>query len=201
MRHGGGEDDDMKTMMKTLLVATALVGATSTAHAAVANGVTGSLTFGGGSTNYYNPANGFVPAGYGNTGGTTVAIGAGTEFGFADSVNTDTADFTATSLLLKDVVGGSANNWTQIFTASQAGFFNNIALGASNFSGLTYLVTGNTLRVDWIGTESRGTYAANFSFGAAAVPEPATWAMMLVGFGMMGAAMRYRRRSTTTVYA
>lgn len=35
----------------------------------------------------------------------------------------------------------------------------------------------------------------------AAVPEPATWAMMLVGFGMMGASMRYRRRSTTTVYA
>ena len=29
----------------------------------------------------------------------------------------------------------------------------------------------------------------------AAVPEPATWAMMLVGFGMVGAASRYRRRS------
>ena len=35
----------------------------------------------------------------------------------------------------------------------------------------------------------------------AAVPEPATWAMMLVGFAMVGAAARYRRRSTTTVYA
>lgn len=34
-----------------------------------------------------------------------------------------------------------------------------------------------------------------------AVPEPTTWAMMLVGFGMMGAGLRYRRRSTTTVYA
>ncbi|GGB21117.1 hypothetical protein GCM10011380_08410 [Sphingomonas metalli] len=30
----------------------------------------------------------------------------------------------------------------------------------------------------------------------AAVPEPATWAMMLVGFGMVGAASRYRRRAT-----
>jgi hypothetical protein len=30
----------------------------------------------------------------------------------------------------------------------------------------------------------------------AAVPEPATWAMMLVGFGMVGGAARYRRRST-----
>lgn len=30
---------------------------------------------------------------------------------------------------------------------------------------------------------------------AAAVPEPSVWAMMLVGFGMVGAAGRYRRRS------
>ncbi len=39
------------------------------------------------------------------------------------------------------------------------------------------------------------------NFSVAAVPEPGTWAMMLVGFGMMGASMRYRRRSTSTVYA
>lgn len=35
----------------------------------------------------------------------------------------------------------------------------------------------------------------------AAVPEPATWAMMLVGFGMVGAASRSRRRSTATTFA
>ena len=29
-----------------------------------------------------------------------------------------------------------------------------------------------------------------------AVPEPSTWAMMLVGFGMVGASLRYRRRTT-----
>jgi len=39
------------------------------------------------------------------------------------------------------------------------------------------------------------------SFGTAAVPEPATWAMMLVGFAMMGAAVRYRRRNTRAVLA
>lgn len=36
---------------------------------------------------------------------------------------------------------------------------------------------------------------------AAVVPEPATWAMMLLGFGMMGASIRYRRRDTRIVYA
>jgi hypothetical protein len=34
-----------------------------------------------------------------------------------------------------------------------------------------------------------------------AVPETATWAMMLAGFGMMGAGLRYRRRSSTVAYA
>jgi hypothetical protein len=53
---------------------------------------------------------------------------------------------------------------------------------------------------------------ANFAFdvlnvgvatgpGAGAVPEPATWGMMIAGFGMMGAAMRTRRRSTKVSYA
>lgn len=37
--------------------------------------------------------------------------------------------------------------------------------------------------------------------GVAPVPEPATWAMMLIGFGMIAGATRYRRRSTATTYA
>jgi len=32
-----------------------------------------------------------------------------------------------------------------------------------------------------------------------AVPEPATWAMMIAGFGLVGGAMR--RRSTKVAYA
>lgn len=32
---------------------------------------------------------------------------------------------------------------------------------------------------------------------SSAVPEPGTWAMMLIGFSLMGAAMRYRRRPMT----
>jgi hypothetical protein len=32
------------------------------------------------------------------------------------------------------------------------------------------------------------------------VPEPATWAMMLVGFAMVGAATRYRRRKTSVAF-
>ena len=34
------------------------------------------------------------------------------------------------------------------------------------------------------------------SLGFASVPEPSTWAMMIVGFGAVGRSMRYRRRRT-----
>ncbi|GGB22602.1 hypothetical protein GCM10011380_10260 [Sphingomonas metalli] len=34
-----------------------------------------------------------------------------------------------------------------------------------------------------------------------AIPEPATWALMFVGFGMVGAAARYRRRGTAMTIA
>ena len=43
-------------------------------------------------------------------------------------------------------------------------------------------------------------YNQSGSFNVAAVPEPATWAMMLVGFGMLSISMRYRRRATTVAF-
>lgn len=44
--------------------------------------------------------------------------------------------------------------------------------------------------------------ANNLMLGqVAAVPEPATWAMMLLGFGMVAAASRYRRRSSKVSFS
>ncbi|MBU3076755.1 FxDxF family PEP-CTERM protein [Sphingomonas quercus] len=48
----------------------------------------------------------------------------------------------------------------------------------------------NTIQV--IGS-GRGTYSGTVAFQASAVPEPAVWAMMLSGFGLVGFAMRRRR--------
>lgn len=41
-------------------------------------------------------------------------------------------------------------------------------------------------------------YTGNFRFTSAAVPEPATWAMMLGGFGLVGLATRRRTRTAVT---
>jgi hypothetical protein len=58
----------------------------------------------------------------------------------------------------------------------------------------------NTLLVS--GTSQGGaSYGGNLTFIPSAVPETATWMMMLAGFGMMGAGLRYRRRSSTVAFA
>ena len=68
-----------------------------------------------------------------------------------------------------------------------------------------FAFNGNTLyRVDLASgaiTSLGKTDRALFGIAISAVPEPTTWAMMLVGFGMVAAATRYRRRETRIVYA
>jgi PEP-CTERM motif len=50
--------------------------------------------------------------------------------------------------------------------------------GATGLKSITFLSTDNSMEIDSI---------------AAAAPEPATWGMMILGFGVAGAALRRRR--------
>jgi hypothetical protein len=74
--------------------------------------------------------------------------------------------------------GGQLNNNT-VFTVN---FANNLAA----YNGFVF--TSNSDSAD-------GYRIQSLTFGV--VPEAATWAMMVVGFGMMGATMRRRRTSLT----
>jgi hypothetical protein len=58
--------------------------------------------------------------------------------------------------------------------------------GDAQIGGVSFASGGNSLEVD------------NLVF---TVPEPATWAMMIAGFGMIGFAVRSRRRIASVVYA
>jgi hypothetical protein len=75
------------------------------------------------------------------------------------------------------------------------------APGASfpqNSTDLQSWIRNENLAPDWlrIGTDivGQGRYNAAFSLNGNAVPEPATWAMMIAGFGAVGLASRRRRR-------
>lgn len=46
------------------------------------------------------------------------------------------------------------------------------------------------------GTDNIGLVLDNVSLDISAVPEPASWAMMIAGFGLVGGALRTRRRET-----
>jgi opacity protein-like surface antigen len=82
----------------------------------------------------------------------------------------------------------------EIDTSMKTGFTSAEAAGVNLLAGKNSIVIRGT-------AEKNASYGGNITFVPNAVPEPATWAMMLVGFGMMGASMRYRRRSTATAFA
>lgn len=68
----------------------------------------------------------------------------------------------------------------------------------SFFSASNIAVTAGQYTLSLLGTAGNGTtdasYAGTLNFTAAAVPEPMTWALLAVGFGMVGGALRNRRR-------
>lgn len=67
----------------------------------------------------------------------------------------------------------------------------------------TFTATGPTTKLSFASNPSAGNFygaALDSVSVSAAVPEPATWAMMLIGFGFVGAAVRSaRRRQKLTV--
>ncbi|MBJ6123000.1 PEPxxWA-CTERM sorting domain-containing protein [Sphingomonas mollis] len=68
---------------------------------------------------------------------------------------------------------------------------------------VTFTADGGTAiyGVRFSNTDNLGSFEFDNVAFTAAVPEPATWAMMLIGFAMVGAASRYRRRHTTAAIA
>jgi hypothetical protein len=66
----------------------------------------------------------------------------------------------------------------------------------SRSSGALTPITTNALRFSATGGDNYYAVSELQAFGtlAGAVPEPATWAMMILGFGMIGGTLRSRRR-------
>jgi|GEM_PF-1305305 PEP-CTERM putative exosortase interaction domain len=105
----------------------------------------------------------------------------------------------ASSTVTSSVVSKSEVNFTSIFLDGFA--FSKLAGGVGkndlwNLDPVT-LTSGwhtITLKGSAVASASKNAfYDGNITLDA--VPEPATWGMMLVGFGLVGAGMRSRKRS------
>lgn len=147
----------------------------------------------------------------------TIAFASGT-FTTSDTVNgVGGYDVTGvTGQVDGDVLTGMIANPNQPNTAtSPLGLFyydNNFFAGAPSFTtaGLLFTSGGGVeynLWADnastyqlWRGAPGQGwtnTSVGTFAVQAAGVPEPAIWAFMIAGFGMIGAVLRQRRAAMT----
>src|SRR5664279_1268788 len=101
---------------KLALIAVTLGAVLLSSAGASATTINGDLTFTGSALNAFDPANGLVPAGYGNSSqSTAVTVGPGVEFGHQEpGLVLVTADFTANSLVFQNTCvspeGGCVNS-------------------------------------------------------------------------------------------
>ena len=80
--------------------------------------------------------------------------------------------------------------------------FTTLLSGVVEARYLTLPVSGGEQTINVTGTSGgNASYAGTLAFAVSAIPEPATWAMMIGGFGMVGGAMRRRKAQVRVTYA
>ena len=175
--------------MKKLLVAVsfAALAAASPAHAAslVGNSIS-CAQVGAGSSFTCSPV--------------TATVGAGQEF-VAGNLPASSAigfDFSANSLLISNLINGtyslgatviSFTNLTNPFTSASL-----VSSSIAGFNGADVSIVNGALRLNFADTTWTSRDTATITLQAAqAVPEPATWALMLLGFAAVGGMMRSSR--------
>jgi len=103
------------------------------------------------------------------------------DWGSIDTYNTLTIDSTGPEKII--IPGGNfinAANGNQVSPGTN-GLFTVWGDAGETFQSITLTSSSNSFEID------------NLAIGGAAVPEPATWAMMIMGLGGAGAMMRRRR--------
>ncbi|KQU57504.1 hypothetical protein ASG67_17270 [Sphingomonas sp. Leaf339] len=101
----------------------------------------------------------------------------------------------------------ASSNTTTVNLVFSDGSSGSYALGANGQNFFGAVATAGTI-ITRVAFDTNGSGVQDLRqvrlggiTSVAAVPEPATWAMMLVGFGMVAGTARYRRRKTIAVYA
>lgn len=159
-------------------------------------------------------------AGYSWSGGLVTAVGSvpsvhaapagdATRFGYVSSAITpNTATLSTPNLKAISFYWGSIDTYNKVEVLGPGGVVLHTVNGG-DFSAAdgNQLLPGTNRRVNftWDGSDpitglrltSTGIAFEFDDFGATAVPEPATWALLIAGFGMVGFAARRRTRAVT----
>lgn len=81
---------------------------------------------------------------------------------------------------------------SQAFTGPSLGTIGWASITGLNLTGGSHTIQFNQLSGgNWV-------FASEVTFAGSAVPEPATWAMMIAGFGLVGTSLRRRRALVST---
>ena len=130
----------------------------------------------------------------------SVACGCAADFGLTTDVISSSSNFTLNSgyftsawndgetLLVQGLSGATVVDTMSVTINTEGPLLVNF--GWSGIDSLQFTPSGGTN----VGLPGAGEYFALDNLSLTTVPEPATWAMMLVGFGGLGAAMRSRRK-------
>lgn len=160
----------------------------------------GAQSFDGATLNYQY----YYDTPYADASNGSFAVGPGVEVpNVADGVAT--LDVSGSNILVDytqtSIWGGSAfNGWILSDQTDNLAAILGVTIDPSTnlpgFSLSNISFTDNSITVDWRGLSftDATVVSLNVSFGGAAVPEPSTWAMMLLGFGAAGLALRGGRK-------
>lgn len=129
----------------------------------------------------------------------------------SNPISTPSSIFSFTAPVTNGMQNGSSFNFgtVRFFSSiSGGGVFSEFGapagFGPQLFSGTTAMPAfspGTFAFTSLSGVPNGSTLTISAVAAAGAVPEPATWAMLITGFGVVGGSMRARRRTTAVSFA